>query len=262
MDWCSSWTHHLDNLCFAFVLSATFQVVLSPFPLLLQIQTRWGARMSHECKRLRDRCWDLKQRQLTSFSRALSSLSCREYRFTSSFSRFATIFFSQEEHSCLSLTTAENLENKTHVRFAFYSDTPRNPDYWFYAFINSVLWYRSPLWLLLRYILLDSSAPQLTLHTLTIKLQFDILTDAELEFHHVTWPQKNLIHDYITSVLKSFKTDILLEMLNLTSQWYKPPRNASTLWRQLSVRCDVAATPTFSPLFVAVLPHSTGLGFS
>lgn len=107
--WTAVGTHHLDNLRFAFILSAAFQVVLSPLPFLLQTQ-EWKQRC--ESVRSGDRCWDLKQRQLTSFCRDFSSLSCREYCFTSSFSRLASIFFSQEEHSCLSLTTAENLEKE------------------------------------------------------------------------------------------------------------------------------------------------------
>lgn len=52
------------------------------------------------------------QRLSTSFCLAFSSLSCNVYRFTSSFSRLASIFFSQEVHRGLSLTSAENLEEQ------------------------------------------------------------------------------------------------------------------------------------------------------
>lgn len=50
------------------------------------------------------------QLQLTSFCRAFSSLSCKEYCLTSNFSRLASIFFSHDVQSCLSLTTEENLK--------------------------------------------------------------------------------------------------------------------------------------------------------
>lgn len=64
---------------------------------------------------------------VTSFCRAFSSLSFKEYAFTSSFSRLASIFFSHEEHSGLSRSKAENLDEKRPIT---YVETDIRMDHW------------------------------------------------------------------------------------------------------------------------------------
>lgn len=113
-----------SQLCVRSLLDVlSFLLFFSSFPIKTGKNTKTSEVQSVDNTMVKQTCITHTACLLTSFCRTFSSLSCKEYCFTSAFSRLASIFFSQEEHNCLSLTKAENLRRQKRFTLKFYQQT-------------------------------------------------------------------------------------------------------------------------------------------